>query len=407
MNPGRALQLGLLLVACAAACQLPAPRAPHSTPSSEPEPRSPQPARPLILPEHVDVLLASVGRNGVIEVGDSSAGPVTIRLDERGLVDARGTALGNEVWLGPATTAAGLELGAHAYSGRLRVRPARASRLGGGLEVINRVPLEEYVAGVLAAELSLWSAQPAELAAQAVASRSFAVHELATPRPYLFDDVRDQAYRGQPDADFELRVRQAVSSTRGQVLVEGGRVVDARFHAACGGQTARGVVVFPTNEFRCLASVRCAPCAAQEGPIEAALGSGDKWRWTLTPDELELIALELEIGDRVTSFEPVATDAAGRWLRVRFHGRVRSAEMSFEALRGLVGSTHLKSARVLRTWPRAGQPIEGGLFIEGRGRGHGVGLCQTGARGYARRGWSAAQILAHYYPGATLEELAP
>ena len=47
------------------------------------------------------------------------------------------------------------------------------------------------------------------------------------------------------------------------------------------------------------------------------------------------------------------------------------------------------------------------LVVSGRGFGHGVGLCQQGARGYAERGWSAEDILAHYYPGAILAILAP
>ena len=74
----------------------------------------------------------------------------------------------------------------------------------------------------------------------------------------------------------------------------------------------------------------------------------------------------------------------------------------FQDLRMSLGPAAVESTRVLRTWPRPGEPIRDGLFLEGHGRGHGVGLCQKGAKGYAAEGWSAEHILAHYYPGATI-----
>ena len=60
----------------------------------------------------------------------------------------------------------------------------------------------------------------------------------------------------------------------------------------------------------------------------------------------------------------------------------------------------------MTTLPRPGRPIGAeGLTVQGRGRGHGVGLCQEALRDLAREGWSAARILRHYYPGARLERL--
>lgn len=397
-------RLCIALLLGAGACQGPhrAPvRLTDSAPTDSLGGTSRSPLMPLRIPPTVDVLVSRGQRAEPLEIGGSTAGRVTLERSDEGVRTTSGIDLGREVWLGPEPRGAGLELGERLYAGRLLVRPARR---GPGLEVLNRVALEEYVAGVLSAELSMWSAQPSELEAQAIACRTFAVHELATPRPYLFADVSDQVYRGKPPVESAAPVGRAVSHTRGQVLVEAGRIVDARYHAACGGDTARGEVVFPSLDFCCLASVECAPCRAHEGPADMALGSAGTWRTTLTAADLELLALELEIGDHVTSFEPATMDTAGRWLSVRFEGPRGSGLMSFEDLRGQLGTTRIKSARVVRTWPRARAPIsrDGGLFLEGRGRGHGVGLCQTGARGYAHRGWSAERILAHYYPGARI-----
>ena len=59
----------------------------------------------------------------------------------------------------------------------------------------------------------------------------------------------------------------------------------------------------------------------------------------------------------------------------------------------------------MSSWPHAGDPIEGGLQLEGLGHGHGVGLCQEGARDAAQLGWDARRILAWAYPGTELRDL--
>ncbi len=76
-----------------------------------------------------------------------------------------------------------------------------------------------------------------------------------------------------------------------------------------------------------------------------------------------------------------------------------------DQLRRALGHAEFESARVASTWPQVGSTIQDGLYVHGLGRGHGVGMCQEGARDYAAQGWSMQQILAHYYPGTTLERL--
>ena len=87
-------------------------------------------------------------------------------------------------------------------------------------------------------------------------------------------------------------------------------------------------------------------------------------------------------------------DAYQKEDRDRFFGRERETAQLYNAVRA--------SNLVLVTLPRAGEAIESGLMLTGRGRGHGVGLCQNGCHAYALFGWSAAEILAHYYPGSAL-----
>jgi stage II sporulation protein D len=337
------------------------------------------PAREARLPTTVDVLLYR--GPGPVRVAGAE-----LRRSDAGLAGARGAELGRELLM--AGTFDG-----RPYPGRLIVtaRPGR-------LEVRNRAPLEDYVAGVLAAEVVLWSARPAELEAQAIVARSYAAAALAhrgaaRADPYLFGDTRDQAYRGLPPPDYAERVRRAVERTRGRVLREGGRVVHARFHAACGGATADGRAVFPELDFDCMRSVSCSPCTAARR---------DLWRVTSTRTTLEAAAARLGIGRRLESVAPAARDASGRWLSVTVRGDAGERVVPFQDLRMSLDPTKVESTRILRTWPYPGEPIEDGLFLEGHGRGHGVGLCQTGAKGYAAEGWSADEILAHYYPGAAL-----
>jgi stage II sporulation protein D len=345
----------------------------------------------------VEVLLSAHTGRDALSVHDARTGE--LRLERRGERVLAGGQEREEWLLAPAAGSRGLRLGERSYPGLVRVRPGRQ----GGLEVRALIDLEDYVAGVLAAELAIWSAPAALLEAQAIAARSYAVAELdhrgrSSARPYLFDDTRDMVYRGEPDAAAAAtgRVRAAVERTRGRVLREGARVLDARFHAACGGRTAEGRSVFPESDFASLQSVECAPCR-DDPPAE--------WRTTATRAELDALGRLAGLRPPLARLRPARVDAGGRWLAVQLDGSGGgTAQLPFEAVRRELGPERVASALVTGTWPPPGEPIPGGLALRGRGSGHGVGLCQRGARSYAERGWSAERILAHYYPGAQLAD---
>ena len=357
----------------------------------------------------VDVRLSDF--EGATRVTVAGSTPLPVIIERRG----GGVALRNggeqaEIVLSAAPGRPGLELGAHTYPGRIRVRP----RAAGGLEVTNVVELEDYVTGVLPAEIVVWSAQSEELRAQSIAARSYAIAALdergtKTKAPYLFDDARDQAYGGvlaennAKARDVKTRVTRAVANTRGIVLIEGERVVDARFHAACGGDTTDGRRVFPELDFDCMRPVECAPCRGEMAATrEASAGVPATWTWNASRTALDGLAKRWSLGAHVERIAPSASDAAGRWLEVEIRGPAGSKRVAFEDLRRALGEGNLASSRIVRTEPPAGEAITDGVRFEGRGRGHGVGLCQVGMRGYARAGWSAEKILDHYYPGARL-----
>jgi stage II sporulation protein D len=355
--------------------------------------------------------------------GLDGSSPVRVlgTLDGEVVLERRGAGVRGAPDRGPSESPADVRLspargsllraGERSYPGVLIVRP----RAAGGLEVFCELDLEDYVEGVVASELAIWSAESAALEAQAIAARSFAVAQLdsrgrSASEPALLDDVRDQAFRGAhvPDPrggraarEVAARLRAAVRRTRGIVLFEDPRVVDARFHAACGGATAQGQAVFPEADFDCLRSVECAPCRGSLAAAREASSEPD-WRWTAPRFALARLARELGLGEHLLRLAPARRDSAGRWLEVRLEGDGGARSLSFEELRRRLSRKELASSLLVRTWPRAGETIGGGLLFEGRGRGHGVGLCQEGACAWARAGWSAERILAHYYPGAAL-----
>lgn len=352
-----------------------------------------------------------------------ASGAVTVRLasladaDELELLDERGAKRvarrsGAGLRLDGEPARESLELrgaaarpvgvGAARFEGSLRISIDR----NGGWLVENEVDLEDYVVGVVAKELGFGDTPPEAWRAQAIAARSYALANLeqrgaTRSDPYLFDGVRDQAYGGAPQArnareqESIARLRAAVASTRGLVLSHAGACVDARYHSACGGQTADGRAVFPELRSACLTSVRCEPCAATRSVL---------WDWTASREELGALARKHGIGERLLRVVPTEFDASRRWLEVELTGERSARRVRYEEVRRELGRDKLRSARILETWPKAGDHLESGLRFSGAGRGHGAGLCQRGAVEHAKNGWSAEQILAHYYLGSTLED---
>src|SRR5690606_22258115 len=142
----------------------------------------------------------------------------------------------------PGAPPALLETDGGKFPGRLRILP------GATLEVINLVPLETYVAGVISKEL--YSTWPLETyCAQAVTARSYALHERARAardgRAYdLENTTADQVYGG---ANMLLVAEQAAEITRGQVLKRRGVILRAYYSSTCGGRPGSAADTWPTG----------------------------------------------------------------------------------------------------------------------------------------------------------------
>ncbi|MBK8179128.1 MAG: SpoIID/LytB domain-containing protein [Planctomycetes bacterium] len=364
----------------------------------------------------VSVRLSRFEQRGELVVRGARGGrgaSLSIEVHRQGaaLRVAQGAAPSAEALIEPQDPAAGLQLDGARYRGKLRLRPHGE----GGLSVDNLLDLEDYVAGVVAGEVQLLGSSRAELEAQAIASRSFALAQFEARgarslEVRLQDSTRDQRYVGVFEPTREERSQRAarelaaaIEATRGLVLEENGATLDARFHAACGGRTADAADVFPeAARFRSLTSVDCPACggsAAEGGAVlPAAQGADLSWRASLDRGRLDLLARALGVGTRLLTLAPLRRDRGGRWVEVEVTGDRERRQISFETLRRELRDNAVASNLVLLTEPRPGKPIEGSLMFVGRGRGHGVGLCQNGCRVAAARGWSAERILAHFYP---------
>lgn len=271
------------------------------------------------------------------------------------------------------------------YSGALLVRS-----VDGELAVVLVLPLERYVAEVVASETT--PGTPAEaLRAQAVVVRSFL---LAQGPRHADADVCDLAHcqvlrgKGLPET-HRAAASAATLATEGRVLVlASGAVAETPFHAACGGHTGDPEEVFGSASTGA-AAVEDTGCpqdaweaAMPLGRFRAALGPVlSRAATPVAPLDLQLLTGKGGYVVRVVTEEggrSARGDAVARALdKAMGWGAVRSGRFSFR--------------------------LEGGtVHVRGAGLGHGLGLCQAGASRRAARGESYQAILQHYFPRATL-----
>lgn len=260
---------------------------------------------------------------------------------------------------------------------------------------VETVPLEAYVAAVLPAEIGAGSPSAA-LEAQAVAARSYAVARTgrhAESGADLCDTVHCQVYRGERSSTEATR--RAAAATRGLVLVASGRVIAAPFHAVCGGRTARPADVWDDEETPDLGPVEDDACSGAPGA---------SWSYRIARREVPSLAAALGFPEG-RFLEVWGRDASGRVAAVRLAAPGGSS-------RTVRGFEFRKAAAALWGWASVRstwfdvEETRAEYVLAGRGTGHGAGLCQAGAIARARRGETAREILAHYYAGVSVAELA-
>ncbi len=294
----------------------------------------------------------------------------------------------------------------------------------GRLAVVNAVPADQLLAGLVPAEMFA-SAPMAALEAQAVAARGQLLVKIGHRHladPYLLCATQHcQVYGGA--GREHPRTTKAVRRTRGLVLVDrSGRLADTVFHAVCGGHTENAALVWDTPDrpyLRGVSDLR-SRTGGRRGPAdirhwlfsapdayckaEASRRGLFRWRVRRTFAELTRLARRWGLGrvGRVTGVRVLERGVSGRALRILLLGTRGREEVRGELrIRRLLGGLR-SSMFLVRAY---GRGARAGLEFLGGGWGHGAGMCQYGAMGRARAGWSFQRILASYYPGTRLLRL--
>lgn len=360
-------------------------------------------------------LLARVS-GGSLQLSEPGGATTTVVGDvEFESADPRSTAYSPPGTLGwfkdtPTIAVAGVK-----YPGTIRLS---ASALG--VQAINVVEFEQYVAAVASKELyPSWELAAYE--AQCIAARSYALQsmELANRRGrawHVESGTIDQAYPGHTTHERSIT---AAINTRGRVLTYGGKVLRAYYSSTSGGRSGSAADTWPTGrgyEYNLVPPLQAG--SSGHRAVHASDASRlHRWQVVRSTDEVtrrlrawgERRGHTLKNARAITNIEVARTNRVGRPAQYRVGERngvshLLSAEYLRLALnadaRGLpdvTNDTRVRSGDLEVT-------AAGSRFvIRGRGFGHGVGLCQYSAQALAQRGWSGDRILMNFYPGATLE----
>ena len=362
---------------------------------------------------------ATVGGTSAVTITEPDGAPVaTIGAGHTWRVSARPTGLVLTGTEGLTTAAfealtlaaeeAPIWVNGKPYRGRVEVLRDRT-----GLTVVNRLPMESYLLGVVSAEMGRRnSSELAALRAQAVVSRTYAFRNLRRWRAEGFDlyaTVSDQAYGGLNAETPEGRA--AVSGTRGRILTYNGAPIEAFYYSTCGGRTADGYEVFRGASRPYL---RSGMDVAPQGTPYCSISPRYHWREEWSGSSLRAVLTrylpnptggsrnldrlaDIRITRRTGSgrVDQLVVSAGGSEVRVEGQSNIR------QVLR-TPGGDLLRSTAFTLLVSGAGNSVSH-LVAEGSGAGHGVGLCQWGAVGRARAGQGHEEILAAYYPGTRLE----
>jgi stage II sporulation protein D len=259
-----------------------------------------------------------------------------------------------------------------------------------GILLINELPLEDYVAGVLPAEMP--ESFPLEaLKAQAVTIRTYALRNKGKHSSTgcdVCDTTHCEVYAGIVDG--KPQCRKAVTDTAGVMLTYGGEPAHVFFSADGGGSTQNYADNWPRSNLPYLRGVR-----DPEGVPHT------QWEKTVTLAELAGLLTRggVKEAENLQAIRAAEVAATGRVLSLEIASPSGTAKVLAGKLRDAVGLDQIRS-----TLFTVQTSADGVVKFTGKGYGHGIGLCQIGAKGLAQKphNYKWEQILAHYFPGTSI-----
>ena len=310
---------------------------------------------------------------------------------------------GNEIIISPDEPYI-FNLNGNDYRGKLKLIPSSDAN---SFDAVNLVPLEPYIAGVVGAEMPRYW-EPTALNAQAIASRSYCLYiKKRFGGNRNWDVRRTQAHQVYLGIKAEsAQVWSAVNKTHGQVLVcknSAGteEILPAYYSSVCGGHTENSKYVFG-DSFEALAGVRCPYCKDIARPHFFFWPAVQFDKTYVTKRLLQRYPNLKKLG-KITNIEAARqSDYEGNYGKY--------SRLTLVKLLGSTGKSDFLRAEDFRlSIDPSGRKIKSAIcqianwgdkwaFLSGRGFGHGVGMCQSGAQGMARQGKTTNQILNYYYP---------
>lgn len=286
-------------------------------------------------------------------------------------------------------TGAAVDNGNGTFSFNGRAYRGSFARLDDGT-VVSTVDVETYLYSVVPREMSpSWPG--AALQAQAICARTYVLQRSDPRRAYdLVPSEADQVYEGV-SAESPAG-RAAVDASRGLILRYGQGFAQIMYSSCCGGHTEAAGEAWGGAQLAYLGGVACPHCTAS--PFY-------RWQRELGLAQIAAaFATELQPFGSLVSARPGPIDASGRAKTVELIAQRGSALIKGGSFRARIGSRVLPSLLITKMQVLAEAPER--IAIEGGGLGHGVGLCQWGARGMALEGALSTDILNFYFPGTMI-----
>lgn len=302
---------------------------------------------------------------------------------------AEGILWGNQLFREPSLIIESEESAIHIkkreYRHALRITKTAQNQL----QVVNILPIDDYLRGVLP-----WEANPKwpmeSLKAQAIASRTYALFQMVESQEEAYDvfqDVRSQVYRGKV-AEKKI-TDNAIQATAGLVMTQDRKIFPAYFHSTCGGSTTRADLIWNVKRHPSLEGVACQFCV-----------SSKHYKWTYSMPIAEIEKKLNENGHPVEHMRAIAAenfDRTGRAQTMVIEHAEGRLSVPAQDFRMWMGPMKFKSLLFKGIDSSNGQ-----IHFRGKGWGHGAGMCQYGMKGLGDLGYDFRRILNFYYPNSDI-----
>ncbi|HEY6907345.1 MAG TPA: SpoIID/LytB domain-containing protein, partial [Ignavibacteriaceae bacterium] len=339
--------------------------------------------------------LALLNKGNTLSISNSGSG-VEIEIGDKSFK-------GDDFELVSESSDASVDYKGSSYRGSINIIPD-----GSGIRIINFVSIEQYLKGVIPREMPAGKGDEyyEALKAFAICARTYTVSKINENKKLfdVFADTRDQVYGGS-GTEKEI-INKVVDETRGLILTYDNKLAVTFYHSTCGGYTEDAKNVFPDKDLPYLKVVK-------DGD-EPYCSISPKFTWKEKMSKKTFIQRLVDakyLDDTEYSVKDIkinSTFESGRINELEIDladrsNNSRSIKLYGNNIRYVIRTANGKSILESNNFTVKIDPDN--IIIDGRGYGHGVGLCQWGALAQSQQGKSYEDILAFYYPGTKIESL--